>query len=164
MSKVPWIKWYSGDFLNGIADLSPHEIALYTVILCRIYDEDRPIPHDIRKLARRCNMRLPQCERALQSLLNEGKLTSDGEKISAPIVSRWASFIEREHIPKDVQNEVRRRDGEVCQSCGSTTSPFHLDHIIPISQCGTNDVDNLTVACPQCNLSKGAKTPKEWIQ
>jgi len=81
VSKTPWIKWYSGDFLNGVADLSPHEIALYTVILCRIYDEDRPIPHDTKKLARRCNMRLPQCEMALQSLLNEGKLTSDGTYI-----------------------------------------------------------------------------------
>lgn len=78
MNNTPWIKWYSGDFLNGVADLSPHEIALYTVILCRIYDEDKAIPHDLKKLARRCNMRMPQCEKALNSLLSEGKLTSDG--------------------------------------------------------------------------------------
>ena len=81
MSKTPWIKWYSGDFLNGVADLTPHEIALYTIILCRIYDEDGPVPHDTRKLARRCNMRLPQCEKALLSLLESGKLISDGSFI-----------------------------------------------------------------------------------
>ena len=81
MSDTPWIKWYSADFLNGSADLSPNEIAIYIVILCRIYDEDGPIPHDVQKIARRCNMRVPQCQKALMTLLDEEKLISDGEFI-----------------------------------------------------------------------------------
>jgi len=81
MSDTPWIKWYPADFLNGVADLSPHEIAVYTIILCRIYDEDRAIPHDVQKIARRCNMRVPQCEKVLKSLIDEGKLFSDDNVI-----------------------------------------------------------------------------------
>lgn len=74
MSDIPWVKFYAGDFLNGVADLSPHEIAVYTVVLMRIYDEDRAIPNDAAKIARRCNMRLPQCQKAINSLVSEGKL------------------------------------------------------------------------------------------
>lgn len=81
MSKTPWIKWYPGDFLNGIADLSPHEIALYTVILCRIYDEDGPVKNDINKFARRCNMRVDRCKKTLNLLFENGKLTLNNDEI-----------------------------------------------------------------------------------
>lgn len=74
MSDIPWVKFYAGDFLNGVADLSPHEISAYTIILMRIYDEDRAIPNDPQKIARRCNMRPTQCSKAIKSLISEGKL------------------------------------------------------------------------------------------
>jgi len=74
MNKIPWIKFYAGDFLNGVADLTPNEIAVYTVVLMRIYDEDRAIPFDVKKIARRCNMRVPTCQKAIESLVDEGKL------------------------------------------------------------------------------------------
>ncbi len=77
MSDTPWIKWYPADFLNGIAELSPHEIAVYTVVLNRIYDEDGPIPDEPQKLARRCNMRLPHFQKALDALIEDGKLVRE---------------------------------------------------------------------------------------
>lgn len=39
---------------------------------------------------------------------------------------------------------------------------YHLDHVNPISRGGTNDVSNLVLACPSCNLSRGNKLPHEW--
>lgn len=74
MSDQPWVRWYASDFLNGVADLSPNEIAVYTIVLCRIYDEDAPIANDPKRIARRCNMREPQCKKAIAVLIEEGKL------------------------------------------------------------------------------------------
>lgn len=74
MSAVPWVKWYAGDFLNGIAELEPNEIAVYAVILNRIYDEGGPIPDDTAKIARRCNMRPTSCQKAVDALVAAGKL------------------------------------------------------------------------------------------
>jgi uncharacterized protein YdaU (DUF1376 family) len=111
MSNTPWIKWYSGDFLNGIADLTPHEIALYTVILCRIYDEDRAIPHDLKKLARRCNMRLPQCEAALESLLGEGKLILVGGCIDNKRASKERENRQKTSAKQSVNASSRWQDG-----------------------------------------------------
>jgi uncharacterized protein YdaU (DUF1376 family) len=84
MSSRPWIKWYANDFLSGIAELSPHEIAVYTVVINRIYDEDGPVRDEPRKIARRCNMRLPQCEKALASLVESGKLSRENGCLANP--------------------------------------------------------------------------------
>jgi 5-methylcytosine-specific restriction endonuclease McrA len=34
---------------------------------------------------------------------------------------------------------------------------YHIDHVIPLAGGGTNDLDNLVLACIFCNTSKGAK-------
>ena len=42
---------------------------------------------------------------------------------------------------------------------GTTT---HLDHVVPLSRGGTHGPENLVIACPTCNLSKGAKHPMDF--
>jgi len=42
---------------------------------------------------------------------------------------------------------------------------YHLEHTIPLSRTEhnpRNDMDYVVLACPSCNLSKGAKLPHEW--
>ena len=53
---------------------------------------------------------------------------------------------------------VRARAGDRCEYCrmhqallGAT---FHLEHVRPRSRGGTDEPDNLALACPQCNLHK----------
>ena len=58
--------------------------------------------------------------------------------------------------------EILKRDGDVCRYCESTTGPFHIDHVIPVSKGGSNHDDNLCVACAPCNLKKSAKVGGEW--
>jgi 5-methylcytosine-specific restriction endonuclease McrA len=41
---------------------------------------------------------------------------------------------------------------------------FHLDHVIPTQQGGSNGPENLVIACPPCNLSKHAETPAVWLE
>ena len=53
---------------------------------------------------------------------------------------------------------VLARDGHMCQLCGTTEEPFHIDHIIPRSKGGTSDLDNLQVLCKRCNLAKGSRS------
>lgn len=43
---------------------------------------------------------------------------------------------------------------------------YHLEHITPLSKGGTNAPDNISCACPSCNLRKGTKTLgeyREWL-
>lgn len=64
----------------------------------------------------------------------------------------------RKQISKKLRFEVFKRDGFVCQYCGAHPPSviLHVDHIHPVAEGGTNDIDNLITACEPCNLGKGA--------
>lgn len=67
----------------------------------------------------------------------------------------------RKGIPGKVKLAVMERDNYKCQMCGATVDDgikLHIDHIIPISKGGTNDIDNLQVLCHKCNLAKTNRT------
>lgn len=54
---------------------------------------------------------------------------------------------------------VMHRAGFKCQCCGDKPSKsndvkLHIDHIIPFSKGGTNEVGNLQVLCSLCNIAK----------
>ena len=68
----------------------------------------------------------------------------------------------RPKLRKSKKSAVFARDGNQCAYCGSVDGPFHIDHVHPICRGGSNAIDNLTVACVACNLSKGGKTLSEW--
>ena len=51
----------------------------------------------------------------------------------------------------------------ICFYCGKPVEDFHIDHIIPLSRGGAHCEGNWVVTCPQCNLSKNAKTAHEFM-
>lgn len=57
---------------------------------------------------------------------------------------------------------VEERAGGLCEYCRCTQAfspqPFTLEHIIPKSKNGTDDHENLALACSACNNSKYDKT------
>jgi DnaD/phage-associated family protein len=63
------------------------------------------------------------------------------------------------HISKSLRFDVFQRDHHTCQYCGRTPPDVVLvvDHIIPISQNGTDDFDNLITSCEECNAGKSNK-------
>jgi hypothetical protein len=54
--------------------------------------------------------------------------------------------------------EVFQRDNFTCQYCGKKTPEviLEIEHIIPVSKGGTDEPDNLTTSCFECNRGKGA--------
>lgn len=52
--------------------------------------------------------------------------------------------------------EVFKRDLFTCQYCGSHPPRviLHVDHIIPVSKGGKNEMDNYVTSCDTCNLGK----------
>ena len=56
------------------------------------------------------------------------------------------------------KQDVRKRAGHCCEYCklaeAGRLARFHVDHIIALKHNGTDDNDNLCLACPKCNAYK----------
>ena len=65
----------------------------------------------------------------------------------------------RDPISPKLRFDVFRRDKYVCQYCGACGPKVELeiDHIIPVSRGGTDDINNLKTSCFKCNRGKGDK-------
>lgn len=66
------------------------------------------------------------------------------------------------YIASDVEVLLVDQHG-LCAYCGQPLKSYHVDHIQPLSRGGGNGADNICLACPSCNSSKGNKTLLEWI-
>ena len=91
----------------------------------------------------------------LLAATDEGWVT--GPQYRPPYIVRET----RQAIRRQTREEVDRRDGGTCTSCGGTEH-LSLDHVVPWSRGGSDDAPNLVLACRSCNSSKNAKTPAEW--
>lgn len=69
----------------------------------------------------------------------------------------------RKSISKGTRFSIFSRDGYQCRYCGRQSDDVELviDHVIPVCQGGTNDIENLITACQECNAGKAAKTPTQ---
>lgn len=84
--------------------------------------------------------------------------------IRAPAVIRLLKYV---RIPYKVvrfsRKNVLLRDRHRCQYCGKEFAPalLTLDHVIPTSQGGRTQWDNVVTACKTCNVRKGNRKPRE---
>lgn len=154
MSAEAFVKWFPSDFLQGVADLDYPAIAVYTIVINLIYDNDGDIVDDVGRIARRCGMRRPLCEATLERLVGLGKIFRAGGFISnkraeKEIVTR------RERMTKaraSAQSRWSKENGKVSQNNGGGMLP-HAPSI-----CETDAIPEARVQKPE-KKEDGAEAP-----
>ena len=64
----------------------------------------------------------------------------------------------------NIRNYLLEKHGRKCFYCGKTVSKFEVEHMIPKTRGGSNRIDNLTLACHNCNQKKDTLTAEEFIK
>ncbi len=66
-------------------------------------------------------------------------------------------------VPNLNNRELFQRDNNTCLYCGQAfpNSQLTRDHIIPTSQGGKDNWENVVSACRHCNQKKGGRTPEQ---
>lgn len=64
-------------------------------------------------------------------------------------------------IPLAIRRQVFERASGCCEYCKNqqaySTAPFSVEHILALSNQGTDNLDNLALSCPACNAHKYTK-------
>lgn len=61
--------------------------------------------------------------------------------------------------------ELLEKQLGLCSICGADIRvKRHRDHIVPISNGGSNDICNIQLLCPSCNLGKRAKSMESYLK
>jgi 5-methylcytosine-specific restriction endonuclease McrA len=76
-------------------------------------------------------------------------------KQSPELVGAEKADARSRRIRKDTVAKVMRRAGGACEQCGSD-SDLEIEHLVPVSQGGSNAASNLKLLCGNCIRSKGA--------
>ena len=73
----------------------------------------------------------------------------------------------KQNIRLSINSSLRKlifeRDFYRCINCGTHKS-LSIDHIVPVSKGGGNEIKNLQTLCTTCNSSKGNKSMTEWLE
>jgi len=65
------------------------------------------------------------------------------------------------------QDDIQRMlisQGRRCWWCGDGIKggAFHIDHRVPLAGGGDNELANIVISCPRCNLVKGDRCPQSF--
>lgn len=70
-------------------------------------------------------------------------------------------MLRRRRASPEIQNLVRQRANRLCEYCHTSERwqyvQFTIDHVIPLARGGSDDPDNLALACFHCNRRKADK-------
>lgn len=55
------------------------------------------------------------------------------------------------------------QDGECVVCKFDISAKYHIDHIVPLAAGGSNDISNIQLLCPTCNMRKGRKSMDQFL-
>jgi diadenosine tetraphosphate (Ap4A) HIT family hydrolase len=101
-------------------------------------------------------------ERAKIKMLCEQRMQ---EYVQKRGMSLWDYRLsEDDPVPDSLRYQALKASSGRCALCGATKDerPLDVDHIIPRSRGGKNELSNLQVLCSKCNRSKGNKDATDF--
>jgi len=168
MSKLPYMELYVDDYDAATMHLTFEEDGIYNRLLRLCWRTPRcSIPNDEIWICRR--MRSTEWDK-IKLILCEFFKRYRGRWFSPwqqEIFQgqRWRQYLHEQRLglTQKKKQSVFKRDGLECAYCKTCLAEkYHIDHVLPISRGGNNNMNNLVVSCAACNLSKGQKLLGEW--
>jgi 5-methylcytosine-specific restriction endonuclease McrA len=154
----PYAYLYAGDYLADTLDLAAREHRALRLLLLETWVRG-PVGHGrLAQVAGLTRAEWLEVKPAVLPLLRavQPRIAQSLKNIRAYDGRRLPA--EDWHIVRSI---VWERDGHACVYCGATRS-LEGDHIVPLSQGGSNALINLATACRPCNLSKASSTLEGW--
>ena len=149
----PWFRFFPSDWISGVSGLSAAERGVYVTLLAMIYDHGKPVRRDDPRLARVCGIPTPGFTRAVDALLDLGKLTEqDGFLFNDRAKNELHDRENRKLMASDSANSRWNKNKQNQRSIDAVALQTHCE----------NDATRARIPQPQPQL--GDKSPKEVKQ
>lgn len=86
----------------------------------------------------------------------------DTQKLMNPEISS-TEYQQGTLIGYEVRQYLLEKWGRKCAYCDATNIPLEIDHVRPKSKGGSDRISNLTLACHECNQSKGNRDIRDFL-
>lgn len=104
--RIPYFDFYPTDFMNGVRGLTPNEVGIYIMILCRIYEENGPVEYHPARLSTYCGARENTFVKVFARLVDLGKFSmTDGMVMN--------NRAEREIASRETRLKINSRAGKI---------------------------------------------------
>ena len=104
--RIPYFNFYPSDFIKGVRGLTPQEVGIYTMLLCRIYEENGPIDLHTGRLAAYCGCSEKIVAKVIERLVYLGRINLIDGRLSDDRAD--AEIVKRENALK-----LQSRAGEI---------------------------------------------------
>lgn len=81
-SRIPYFDFYPTDFMRGVRGLTATEVGIYTMLLCRIYEENGPVEYHPVRLSAYCGVRESMLKKAVDRLIVLGRINVQNGMLS----------------------------------------------------------------------------------
>ena len=158
--RIPFFRFYPSDFMDGVRGLSAQEVGLYTMLLCRMYEESGPIEDHPLRLSTYCGMREKTFTTTLEKLVALGKIKRrDG------MLTNDRAEIEISDRSHDLKNAIaagkasaeKRQQNQSNESTGVQRAFNHTDT--------DTDIRDTNVSLARTARRRASKTalPENWV-
>lgn len=110
-------------------------------------------------LARELNIPEKEIKANIRELVNQGKIVIEGNRLSiAGCQSKRCT------IPEHIKKQIYKKCNNRCAYCGEklTLETRTIDHIVPLSEGGSNYITNFFPACTYCNALKASLSLRDF--
>lgn len=113
----PWFKFFPSDWLAGTRGLSAAETGVYITLICMMQEREAPIVMDDTRLARLCGLPARNFRRALEALIDQGKvIEKDGglwnERVGETLLERQKTISVRSRSASSRWEKIKEKQGE----------------------------------------------------
>jgi 5-methylcytosine-specific restriction endonuclease McrA len=152
---------------NDISGLNIEQIGAFFMLLCSAWQRDPPccLPNkdealeNISRLYTRWRRHGPAIKALFQVV--------DDKYLRNP--KQWQLFCRINSAQRTRLSHLReallQKWGHRCFYCGDDDAALvlHIEHMTSLARGGSDDFENLTLACEECNLTKGRMTADEFL-
>lgn len=154
--RIPYFNFYPTDFMRGVRGLTAQEVGIYTMLLCRMYEENGPIDLHEERLAAYCGCRTSTLARTLSRLCDLGKINLVGKQI----------FNDRAAIEIDKRNRVVKSNSTAGVLSAEKRKQNQQAAATPVQQPFNHtdtDTDTEKREAKASPKKRGTRLPDDWF-